>query len=326
MRIILVVVLGLFVAIPGAAQAPPIVVTLLGTGTPNPRVERMGPSTLVEAGGQRLVFDAGRGTPIRLHQAGARTGAVTAVFITHLHSDHTVGLPDVWLTGWLPPSGGRSTPLRVIGPTGTKELARGLEIAFAGDIRMRVAEERLPESGIAMQVSEFDTDGVVYSDRGLRVTAFEVDHGGALKPAYGFRIDYSGRSVVLSGDTRYSENLIRHARGVDVLLHEVAMAPEGARGEPPVAFVLAHHTSPADAARVFAATKPRLAVFTHFAFPPGREGRSSTGEEVLAMASQAYAGRMDLGEDLMQIVVADTIEVKRRPLGGTLGGAVEPPR
>src|SRR5262245_63539942 len=85
------------------AQAPPpssMTVTLLGTGTPNPRVERMGPSTLVEAGGQRLLFDVGRGTSIRLAQARIPAPSVTAVFLTHLHSDHTVGLPDVWLTGW----------------------------------------------------------------------------------------------------------------------------------------------------------------------------------------------------------------------------------
>jgi ribonuclease Z len=326
MRFILIAVVGLVVAIPAATQTPPMAVTLLGTGTPNPRVERMGPSTLIEVGGQRLLVDAGRGTPIRLHQAGVRTGDVTAVFLTHLHSDHIVGLPDVWLTGWLPPLGGRSTALQVFGPTGTRELAAGLETAFAGDIRTRMAEERLPASGITLQVSEFDTDGVVYSEGGVRVTAFEVDHGGELKPAYGYRIDYAGRSVVISGDTRYSENLIRHAAGADVLLHEVAMAPEATRQEPAVAFVLSHHTSAADVARVFTRAKPRLALLTHVALPPGRQGTSSTSGEVLAEVSKGYTGRMELGEDLMQIIVADTIQVKRPQSDAGTPERVDSPR
>src|SRR5262245_51268655 len=99
-----------------------IVVTLLGTGTPQPRIDRLGPAILLESGGHRLLFDAGRGVPIRLEQAGVRPGRVEAVFLTHLHSDHTTGLPDLWLTGWLPPAGGRTTPLLVIGPKGTQGL------------------------------------------------------------------------------------------------------------------------------------------------------------------------------------------------------------
>ncbi len=299
----------LVAAAAGAAETPTMSVTLLGTGTPNPRIERLGPSTLVEAGGQRLVFDAGRGTSIRLEQAGVRTGTVTVVFLTHLHSDHTVGLDDLWLTGWIPPFGGRTAPFRVIGPAGTRRLMRGLESAYASDIRMRTTEERLPASGIATRAVEFDAGGVVFDEGGVRVTAFEVDHGGALKPAFGYRIDFRGRSVVISGDTRYSETLIRHAKGADVLLHEVAMAPEAIREKPTVRFVLSHHTSPADAARVFAAAKPRLAVFTHFAALPNPGGQPSSPREVMAEAAAHYDGRIVFGEDLMRISIGETIEV-----------------
>ena len=136
---LLTIVLASLLALQPGPRADSLVVTLLGTGTPNPRADRMGPAVLVEAGGKRLLFDAGRGVPIRLEQAGVRTGTVQVVFLTHLHSDHVTGLPDLWLTGWLPPIGGRQTPLLVIGPKGTKGMVDGLTRAFAEDVRIRRA-------------------------------------------------------------------------------------------------------------------------------------------------------------------------------------------
>ena len=111
-------------------------VTLLGTGSPIPKADRFGPSTLVEAGDQKLLFDAGRGVPIRLAQIKVSLGKLNAVFITHYHSDHTSGLSDVWLSGWLPaPWAGRNTPFRLIGPVGAKALMSNLEKAHALDIK-----------------------------------------------------------------------------------------------------------------------------------------------------------------------------------------------
>ena len=176
---------------------------------------------------------------------------------------------------------------------------------------MRISEERLAPSGIAFQATEFSSDTTVFDEGGVRVSAFEVDHGGDLKPAYGYRVSHGGHSVVISGDTRYSENLIKHASGADLILHEVTMAPDEIKDQPPVRFVLSHHTQPAEAARVFSRTKPRLAVFTHFALPPNRTGRSSTPADVLAEARRTYHGRMEAGEDLMQIVIGRSIVVRR---------------
>ena len=294
------------------AAGDSIVVTLLGTGTPQPRMDRLGPATLVEAGPHRLLFDAGRGVPIRLEQAGVRSGSVGPVFLTHLHSDHVTGLPDLWLTGWLPSFGGRSTPLQVVGPAGTVAMVEGLRAAFAEDVRMRSAEERLPPGGAGLEGREIAGDGVVFRDAGVVVEAFLVDHGGELKPAYGYRVSYSGRSVVISGDTRYSPHLVERARGADLLLHEVAMAPEAMRDRPPVRFILGHHTSTEEVARVFTQTRPRLAVLTHFALPPSRDAvPQATPEMAVAEVRRGYAGRTEAGVDLMRIVVGDSVRVER---------------
>lgn len=287
-----------------------LVVTLLGTGTPQPRSDRLGPATLIEAGGLRLLFDAGRGVPIRLEESGIRTGSVQVVFLTHHHSDHTTGLPDLWLTGWLRPFGGRTTALRVIGPIGTRGLVEGLRAAFAEDIRIRSSEENLPLAGIQLRAEEFASDTVVFNEQGVMVESFLVDHGGEFKPAYGYRISYAGHSVVISGDTRYSPNLVAHAQHVDVLIHEVAMAPAAIQDQPQIRFIVSHHTSPAEVARVFALTSPRLAVLTHFALPPSRQaGGDLTPEMVLAATRALYHGRLEGGRDLMRITVSDSIRV-----------------
>ncbi|HEY5063115.1 MAG TPA: MBL fold metallo-hydrolase, partial [Gemmatimonadaceae bacterium] len=133
------VLVGAFVAcglprLAAAQTAQPLRVTLLGTGRPDPVMDRFGPSTLVEAGDERLLFDAGRGVSQRLWQLKIPLGSVNALFLTHLHSDHTVGIPDLWLTGWLPtPFGRRVVPLEVWGPAGTRPMMAGLREAYAWD-------------------------------------------------------------------------------------------------------------------------------------------------------------------------------------------------
>src|SRR6516225_886435 len=136
-------------------------VTLLGTGTHGPRPDRFGPSTLVEAGSEKLVFDCGRGCPIRLQQKGVRIGEVK-LFVTHLHSDHVNGIVDLWLTGWFR----RTTPFVMIGPEGTKNMAVHLEEAFMPDIRIRMAEEKLQRDGVRFDARDI-TPGIVYEANGV---------------------------------------------------------------------------------------------------------------------------------------------------------------
>ena len=232
-------------------------VTLLGTGVPTPRPDRFGPSTLVEVGNQRLLIDAGRGAAIRLYQVGVPMGSIDALLLTHYHSDHTSGIPDVWLTGWLQSHyGTRTKPLRVLGPVGAKELMSNLQKAYAADIKIRIADEKLPPEGAEMEVKEFNSDGAVYKKNGVTVIAFEVDHGDVIKPAYGYRIEYDGRSVVISGDTRFNENVIKHGLGADLLIHEVAIARPELMTEAYIQRIMAHHTTAREAGVVFARTGP----------------------------------------------------------------------
>jgi ribonuclease Z len=202
----------------GPAPTPALRVTLLGTGNPRPSMTRFGPSILVEAGTKRILVDAGRGATQRLFSLGdGRLTGIDLVLLTHLHSDHVVDLPDLWLTGWL---FGRARPFSVKGPDGTASLMAHLEKAFEFDVKTRRdLDERLPGAGAVIDAKDIPPEATVEIS-GVKVTAFAVDHG-PVKPAYGYRIDYAGKSVVLSGDTRYSENLVSHAKGCDVLVHEV---------------------------------------------------------------------------------------------------------
>ena len=303
-RKMLCILLLLAACVSPAAFAQEIKVTLLGTGTPAPVMNRFGPSILVEAGGQKFLFDAGRGALQRLTQVKLSWRDVNGVFLTHLHSDHVVGFPDLWLTGWL--TAQREAPLQVWGPKGTKNMVSHLEQAYEFDIRMRLADEHASATGVVILASDI-AGGFVVEKNGVKITAFDVDHA-PVEPAFGYRIDFAGRSVVLSGDTRFSENLIRHAAGVDVLVHEV-IAPETYRraGVAPelAQTIMVHHTTPEQAGEVFARTKPRLAVYSHIGRP------SATEADLIPATRKTYAGPLEVGEDLMVIEVGDTVTVRR---------------
>jgi ribonuclease Z len=294
-------------------------VTLLGTGVPIPSAERFGPCTLVEAGDQKFLVDAGRGATIRLNQIKIPIGRIDVQFLTHFHSDHTSGIPDVWLTGWLESYfGTRKTPYRVIGPTGARELMTNLERAYALDIKIRVADEKLPLSGIAVEVSEFDRDGVVYERNGVKVIAFEVDHGDVIKPCYGYRFEYDGRVVVLSADTRYNENVIKYGKGADLLVHEVAMARPELMREAYVQRIIGHHTTPDDCGRVFAQTCPKLAAYTHIVQLASRTVPPPSVDDIMAQTRTTYDGPLVIGEDLMAFEIGDTVTVRRFQAGSPL--------
>src|SRR5215470_5135308 len=276
-------------------------IVVLGSGAgPSADTERYGPSILVEAGWQKLLFDCGRAAVIRLAQAGVQRQEIDKIFLTHLHSDHILSVPDILLTGW---TSGRKTPLRVWGPSGTKKMMENLLKAFDFDIHVRRdVDEKFSKEGIVVVPTEVQ-EGVVYEHNGVRVTAFLVDHG-PVKPAFGYRVDAGGHSVAMSGDTRFSENLIKHATGVDVLVHEVGTSLETlmARGatRQQAENVINHHTSAAETGTVFSRTKPRLAVYAH-----------GGGAAAIEGARKNYSGRIESADDLTTILIGENIEVQR---------------
>jgi ribonuclease Z len=204
-----------------SASTDKVKVVLLGSGAGPPvNLQQFGASTLIEAGGVRLLFDCGRGATMRLTQVGVPIGSISRLFLTHLHSDHVIQIPDLLLIGGgagggPPMQAGRTSALEVWGPEGTTHMMDHLQQAFAFDIYTR-SPRNMPREG--MKVLSHDIkEGVVFEEQGVKVTAFLVEHGPVIKPAFGYRVDYRGYSVALSGDTRVSENLIRFAKGVDVL-------------------------------------------------------------------------------------------------------------
>ena len=177
-----------------------------------------------------------------------------------------------------------------------------LEQAYQFDIGVRTHH---PKDGVVVIADDF-TEGIVYEKNGVRITAFEVDHG-RVKPAYGYRIDYAGRSVVLSGDTRFNENVIQFSQGVDLLVHEVAATPEELlRTSANARIVAGNHTTPEEAAEVFRRAQPRLAVYSHILRFGGYKLNN-----MIDSTRKAYPGPFEMGEDLMTIDVGDTAEVHR---------------
>lgn len=285
-------------------------VTLLGTGTPLPLPDRFGPATLVEIGREKLLFDCGRGCATRLFQKGTILRNAK-LFVTHLHFDHIVGIPDLWLTGWLPtmhPGDFSAKPMKIVGPEGTTAMVEHLRQAYAADIAFRATTPYLaPPAFEAVDLAP----GVVYENDGVKVTAFEVDHGLGPKASYGYRVDWNGHSVVISGDTKFSQNVIKAATGADLVVHEIAMVKNPEIAKLPVAkTILAVHTTPEEAGRVFAAAKPRLAVYTHFVVA-GQLNNAPTPADYVAATRATYDGPLEAGEDLMTIHIGQMITIDR---------------
>ncbi len=286
----------LVVSAPIQAQAPSLaaVVVLLGTGMPRPDPAASGPATAVVIGSRVLLFDAGPGVERQLRAAGLPIAGVTALFVTHLHSDHTLGYPDLILTSWVM---GRDRPLDAYGPPGLRRMTAHLLAAFDEDIRIRSdGLEHEPRLAPQVRVHEIQP-GVVYDSGGVRVTAIPVLHG-AWKYAYGYRIDTPGRSIVISGDTRPSPALEAASRAVDVLVHEVYAAarlrPEPRPGgEDWPAYMRAFHTSDTELGALAARAGPKLLILSHLI----RMGASD--QELLdGVRAGGFQGRTVVGRDL----------------------------
>lgn len=307
MRLASAVLMLLFASGP-VVSAEPMKVTLLGTGTPTPRVSSFSASTLIEAGPEKLLFDFGRGSTIRLFQKRVPLGAITAHFITHLHSDHLVGLPDMWLSGWIgTPWASRKSPMIVFGPKGTVAMTENLTKAFADDIRIREDDEHLPPEGVAFAAKDIEP-GLIYDKNGVKVTAIEVNHGEKIKPSFGYVVEYDGKKVVLSGDTKYDERVANAGKGADLLVHEVAVIePELAKSYPSYRDIEAHHSSPEEAGKIFSMAQPKLAVYSHIVFATLKPVQDVPEEMLIARTRTTYRGPLVVGHDLDSFVIDDAV-------------------
>jgi ribonuclease Z len=273
-------------------------VTLLGTGCPPPNPRRRGPATLVEAGGCRILVDAGSGVAVQLHQAGVRAVDLHQVLVTHLHSDHVVDLGHLVLSRFIL---GQNAPLAVFGPAGIRAHVERLLALWEWDVAVRRAHmhDREPPRVVVTELAE----GVVLAEAGLTVHAFEVEHE-PVKPAFGFLLAGDGRRVVVSGDTRPCESLVRHAAGADLLVHECTDAAQTSwtagcgwpTREAKVRDLGAYHTGPDEVGRVAARAGVRQLVLTHLM--PG-----SDPADLAARAGRDFAGPVVVGEDLMRFAL-----------------------
>lgn len=270
--------------------------TLLGTGCPPPNPLRRGPATLVSLAAEHLLVDCGSGVAAQLLQAGVRAFDLHRILLTHLHSDHVIDLGHVLITRWIL---GQNAPLEVWGPAGTnRHLEKVLDL-LDWDVEVR-REHMHGRERPQVAVSEIE-EGTILARGGLTVTAFRVEHA-PVDAAFGFRFDGDGRSVVISGDTRPSDNLIRHARGADLLLHECTDATKTSwvpgcgwpTREAKVAALASYHTQPAAVGNVAARAEVKTLVLHHLM--PG-----SDAAELTAAAARDFSGAILVGQDLVAL-------------------------
>jgi ribonuclease Z len=288
---------------PPAAQ-PVTRVVLLGTGTPAVDPDRSGPSIAIAVGDTPYLVDAGAGVVRRAKSALVDKG-VTALdpvklrvtFLTHLHSDHVVGLPDLILTPWVI---GRRVPIELYGPAGTKAMSEHLLAAYSADYETRIKDAKLytvgafPE-GHAVNAHDIKA-GVVYKDANVTVTAFATKHA---MESYGYRFDTPDRSIVLSGDTNPTQATIDACNGCDVLVHEVLTLDWLSRRPDFHAYAAAHHTTTPQLVELATKARPKLLILSHTSLslrPAVDSERSSPATMLREMAK--YTGQVVVGRDL----------------------------
>jgi ribonuclease BN (tRNA processing enzyme) len=267
---------------------------VLGSGVPVPDPARMGPAYAVVFGDRTFLFDAGAGVMRRAAEAGLAIDGFTHVFLTHLHTDHTLGLPDVIFTSWVM---GRRRAMALTGPPGTARLVEHLQAAWSEDIRVRTdGLERGQPGGERVAVHETD-GGIVYDSAGVRVRAVRVPHG-EWRTAFGYIIELPERRIVLSGDTRVSAELEATARDADVLVHEtypvVRLKPEDRPGgEAWPAYMRSVHTSDEEVGALAQRARVQLVVLSHVVWMGGTEAELEAG-----VRRGGYRGPIRVARDL----------------------------
>lgn len=271
-------------------------VVMLGTGTPVADPERSGPAVAVVVNDRAYIVDCGPGVVRRAAAAAEQNGIMallaprlSIVFITHLHSDHTLGYPDLIFSPWVL---GRAAPLEAYGPHGLKHMTAHIEEAWSEDIHVRrFGLEQESATGYKVNVHEI-ASGIVYRDENVTVTAFPVKHG-TWKEAYGYKFETKDRKIVISGDTAPTDEVVKACNGCDVLLHEV-YNPHGRElhDEHWKEYFRTFHTSPAELAEIARRAHPKLLVAYHQVLERLPE------QDLVAQINLAYSGNWVSAKDL----------------------------
>lgn len=275
-------------------STPKLQLALLGTGTPNADPERFGSCVAVVVDDVPYLIDAGPGVVRRAaaaHQHGVEgleVSRLSTLFLTHLHSDHTMGLPDLMFTPWVLT---RDQPLKIYGPKGTKSMADHLLAAYQADIQERLKGlEPANDEGYRVEVTEIDA-GFVYQDDCVQVESFKAIHGSW--PAFGFKFKVADQTIVLSGDTTFHDEMIQHYQGCDVLVHEVYSLKELQKRPPEwQAYHTSVHTSTEQLAHIANQVKPELTILYHQLFWGASE------QDLIDEIRQHYNGEVVSGNDL----------------------------
>jgi ribonuclease BN (tRNA processing enzyme) len=279
-------------------------IVLLGTGNPPADPDRSGPATAIVVNGTPYLVDMGAGIVRRAKSAVIERGVagldpvkLRVVFVTHLHSDHTVGFADLWLTPWVL---GRRFPLEVYGPTGLSAMTRHLMEAYRADFEVRSNDRKVYGGRTvaeAHQVNAHEIDpGVIYKDANVTVTAFRTNHGMA---SFGYRFDTPDRSIVISGDTTPTQATIDACHGCDILIHEVLTQDWLAKRPDFVRYAGDHHTTTRQLVDLATKAKPRLLILYHgsISLRPNVDSERSSPATLLQEMS-AYPGQVVVGRDL----------------------------
>ena len=284
---------------PGGQSKAGTQVVLLGTGTPRPEPSRSGPATAIVVNDAAYLVDAGPGI-VRRAAAAYEKGVIalapdklTTAFITHLHSDHTVGLPDLIFTTWVQ---GRHAPLTLYGPEGLEAMIAHIMAAWQADIDIRTKGlEQRSTKGLTVDAHDVKP-GVVYKDANVTVTAFQNAHG-EFKQTFGYRFQTGDRSVVISGDTNPSAALVEQCQKCDVLIHEVyAEAYRPADMANWLEYRSKYHTTTTQLAEIANKTQPGLLIMHHRGIGP--RGREISDDQYLAEIRRSYKGKVVVGNDL----------------------------
>ncbi len=277
------------------SQASDIInITFLGTGTPRPNIDKLGPSILLKYQNDEILFDVGRGTTLRLEQLNNNYTKIDNIFISHMHFDHIVGLADFWLTSSL---WQKKTNTNIYGPKGIKKFCSQIKKLYEKDLEYRY------ENNSYNQLNCLYHQDVKKYNNLLSITPFKNDHG-HVDNSYGFKINFGNKKIIYSGDTTYSKNVINNSKNADILIHEViSVSKKIYDNNKKLRKVVNSHTNVSQLIQILNICKPKLTILNHALLFGVNE------QSVLARIAKEYNGKVIFAKDFMSVDLGEEINI-----------------